>query len=101
MIEGLTVFPDGDMEVNLGIYVIGYDERKKGPNWEKEKGANEGRWYPPEPRTEVEPVKIVTPPRHLIFRAGKLSDVLYVPPWRWILYVGIELNEVIEAYVLI
>ena len=30
----------------------------------------------------VEPVKIVTLSWYLIFCAGKLSDVTYVPPWR-------------------
>ena len=37
--------------------------------------------------TGVEPVKIVTPFLKLIFLAGKLSDVIYVPPWlmsKWV-----------------
>ena len=34
------------------------------------------------PRTGVEPVKIITPFLKLVFYAGKLSDVMYVPPWR-------------------
>ena len=37
--------------------------------------------------TGVEPVKIVTPFLKLIFCAGKLSDVLYVPPWRMLISV--------------
>jgi len=51
LIERITAYPDRKMEVKFRI-------------WER-----------------VEPVKIVTPFLKLIFCAGKLSDVMYVPPW--------------------
>ena len=50
LIERITAYPDRKMEVKFRI-----GER-------------------------VEPVKIVTPFLKLIFCAGKLSDVMYVPP---------------------
>ena len=51
LIKRITAYPDRKMEVKFRI-----GER-------------------------VEPVKIVTPFLKLIFCAGKLSDVMYVPPW--------------------
>ena len=57
LIERITAYPDRKMEVKFRI-----GER-------------------------VEPVKIVTPFLKLIFCAGKLSDVMYVPPWlmsKWV-----------------
>ena len=52
------------------------------------------------PRTGVEPVKIITPFLKLVFYAGKLSDVMYVPPWRSI-HGGIVMISIIyrnQAY---
>ena len=35
------------------------------------------------PRTGVEPVETFTPSWYLFFCAGKLSDVMCVPPWAY------------------
>jgi hypothetical protein len=53
---------------------------------EKVEGTHGGRVCTPRvnmPRTGVEPVKIITPFLKLVFYAGKLSDVMYVPPWAY------------------
>jgi len=52
-------------------------------SWGKERVSTKGlipTWLI---RTRFAPVQIFTLILKLIFYAGKLSDVMYVPPWRW------------------